>query len=352
MYNKKLPTDQTKQQGQHFRNEKPLLSQENRINIKASKKVFAPKPKHDHRKSNQSNEENDEIASFQYLQQQLLETSNLVVSEGEKNVHLTSALVAVRDELKIVRRENRELRETLLQGINNGVSQVNIRYTNIPLKELLRLCFQEHKVTHSQSHPKKYHHKQPMKQKPTKDINTTHTNILRNSKKETEQLNEKLIKTLNASKREREMRMKLDRDLQKVNDKVSALSEHIEKLMVHLKFEVTSKAKALKKYSRCLKERDSLAQRCSFYETSSNGKEDAIAALKDNSNILEKQLIMMNDKYIELRKKLDWTRTNMERVIKKKDDEINNLRTATMQMNKELAESKISKKRLDCKRSI
>lgn len=293
-----------------------------------------------------SNEENDEIAYIQYLQRQLLETSNLVVSEGEKNVQFTSALVAVRDELKIVRGENQELRETLLQGIINDVSQDDSRYTNVPLKELLRLRFQEqhNKMTQSQSHPKKYDHKQPARKKPTKDIHTINT--LRNRRKETEQLNEKLCKTLNASKREREMRIKLDRDLQTVNDKVGALSEHIEKLMVLLKFEVTSKANALKKYSRCLKERDSLAQRCLFYERSSNSKEDAIAALKDKSNTLEKQLIMMNDKYIELRKKLDCTRTNMERVMKKKDDEIKDLRTATIQMNKQLAEGKISKNKV------
>ena len=73
---------------------------------------------------------------------------------------------------------------------------------------------------------------------------------------------------MNSSRREREIKMKLERDNRQTNQRIGALSEHIEKLMVHLKHEAISKAKTLSECSRCHKEIDLLKKRNQTMEKS------------------------------------------------------------------------------------
>jgi len=56
-------------------------------------------------------------------------------------------------------------------------------------------------------------------------------------------------------------------------------------------------------------------------------KDAVVGELKDGGKILEDQLQLMDDKYMELRIKLDWSRTHTEKIIKKTDEQVRELRS-------------------------
>ena len=90
--------------------------------------------------------------------------------------------------------------------------------------------------------------------------------------------------------------------------------------MVHLKHEVIAKAKALAERSRTQKEVELLKTRNETIAKRDKRKEMAIMELKDGSKFVEDQLRLMDEKYMELRMKLDWTRIQTERLIKTKEE--------------------------------
>ena len=53
---------------------------------------------------------------------------------------------------------------------------------------------------------------------------------------------------------------------------------------------------------------------------------EVISELRDSGKLLEDQLGLMDEKYMELRTKLDYTRNQTERVLKQKDVEVRELR--------------------------
>ena len=53
---------------------------------------------------------------------------------------------------------------------------------------------------------------------------------------------------------------------------------------------------------------------------------EVICELRDSGKLLEDQLRLMDEKYMELRAKLDYTRNQTERVLKQKDVEVRELR--------------------------
>lgn len=293
-------------------------------------------------------------ASVKHLQHQLLETSRMVVSEGERNVSLSLDLVKIRDEMNQVKQENDDLRQTLLRLVNNDVSNKIKKYMNIPLKELLRLCLQEFRdkvpsdSNISVGGGRNSDHIQSIrittKAEEQKDKKPEGSNS--DLEHEIQILREKLAKTMTTSRREREIKLKHERGISAANQRIEALSEHIEKLMVHLKHEATSKAKALRECSRCRKEIDLLTKRNGTIEKSNLRKERALDELKESAKILEDQLAMMDDKYMELRMKLDWTRSQTERVMKTKEEEIKDLRAKLLNVQQDLIVCQNSKKKV------
>ncbi len=289
------------------------------------------------------------------LQLRLWETSKQVVKEGEKNVTLALDLVKVRDNLKNVQEENRQLRLALLHGINNDVSSNVDKFMNIPLYELLRLRLQEYKDSNMESSmnfsvfgSKKLdtflQSGHPPRSDKTEAINHTSDNDNSNREMECDRLKKKLSKMMDTSRREREVKLKLEREIGSANERVEALSEHIEKLMIHLKHEATSKAKSLAECSRCHKEIELLKRRNQAMEKRNLRKNRAIDDLKDGAKILEDQLTLMDEKYMELRMKLDWTRTQTERVMRKKEEEIKDLRAKLLLAKQDLMALKTKKR--------
>jgi len=125
---------------------------------------------------------------------------------------------------------------------------------------------------------------------------------------------------------EKELRQRSEEATRVANEKIALLTEHIEKLMTHLKHEAAAKSKAHNTQKQTEKEISLLRDRNTALVRKNAGRERIINELKEGSKILEDQLRLMDEKYIELRSKLDWTRSQSQREVKKIQSEANALR--------------------------
>ena len=115
-------------------------------------------------------------------------------------------------------------------------------------------------------------------------------------------------------------------ELRRSNERVQALSEHIEKLMVHLKHEAAAKAKAVDSSRKGERQVTLLKSRNGILARRNKARERVVVELREGARILEDQLRLMDEKYIELREKLDWTRAHSRREVRRIQQEANALR--------------------------
>jgi hypothetical protein len=73
-----------------------------------------------------------------------------------------------------------------------------------------------------------------------------------------------------------------------------------------------------------------LKQRNTALTQKNRAREKVIRELKEGCRILEDQLRLMDTKYVELRNKLDWTRTQSSKEVRKIQSEANKLRVKWM----------------------
>ena len=79
------------------------------------------------------------------------------------------------------------------------------------------------------------------------------------------------------------MRSRAEREVTVANEKIVKLSEHIEKLMVHLKHESTDKMKIQKTANRLEREVKSLTSRTSVLSRKNAERERIVAQLREGS---------------------------------------------------------------------
>ena len=320
-----------------------------------SEPEFVESPKSRQRFPNEINE----ITGDEALRKKLFETSKRLVGEGENNVNLAIKLEKAKDGLADSRNEINQFRQNLLHGINGGVTDVK-NYSHVPLVELLRLRLQEsdaigrsdtdvsfdgnhhrRKSTHSSVGPSaggsiggvQKLERQVASERQRSEALEAKLSVLKErlslatcEARGVDDLKRKIAHLVERSRTERELRSRAERDVDIVNEKVGALSEHIEKLMMHLKHEAISKARALTDQVRTRREVEMLRARNQTMAKRNARKDRTILELKEGAKILEDQLRLMDEKYMELRMKLDWTRSQTERTIKKKDEEAKQLR--------------------------
>ena len=118
-------------------------------------------------------------------------------------------------------------------------------------------------------------------------------------------------------KAEKDQRQKAEAEAKLTGKKVAALSDHVEKLMVHLKHEVGAKAQVTDQLRRAEKDLDTAKLRSRTLARRNNAREKFVLELKEGSKILEDQLKLMDRRYLELRAKLDWTRQHAETQVKR-----------------------------------
>ncbi|KAJ0398560.1 hypothetical protein P43SY_003389 [Pythium insidiosum] len=139
-------------------------------------------------------------------------------------------------------------------------------------------------------------------------------------------LKERVVELASRERVEKELRVKADATNKETGERIVALSEHIEKLMVHLKHEAAAKTKAVDLQRRTEKELADCKERLTSLTKKAAQKEAQIQELEQGAKILEDQLRLMDEKFIEVRNKLDWTRATSQKEVKKLHSELSSLR--------------------------
>lgn len=129
---------------------------------------------------------------------------------------------------------------------------------------------------------------------------------------------------------EKETVRRLEDEVNRGSDRITALSEHIEKLMVHLKHEAAAKAKASDQLRRSNQDLQLQKNRNVVLAKKVKARDKVIRQLREGCKILEDQLRLMDTKYIDLRQKLDWTRTHAQKEVRRIQTEANKLRAKWM----------------------
>jgi hypothetical protein len=100
----------------------------------------------------------------------------------------------------------------------------------------------------------------------------------------------------------------------------------MEKLMMHLKLESASKLRTLEQLRLSEKAVIKLKEKCELMNKKSAAKDRLILELREGSKILEDQLRLMDEKYLELRTKLDYARETGVRKVKRAERTAHELR--------------------------
>lgn len=109
-------------------------------------------------------------------------------------------------------------------------------------------------------------------------------------------LKAKALQLLERQKGEKELRMQAESATKLANRKVLALSQHVEKLMLHLKHEAAAKAKAHDACGRAAQEVSLLKARNAALLRRASARDVVIVELKEGAKILEDQLRLMDEK--------------------------------------------------------
>jgi len=127
---------------------------------------------------------------------------------------------------------------------------------------------------------------------------------------------------------EREVRAKREAELEKANERIEALSKHLEKLMLHLKHESAGRSAAVNDMKSIKKELSSQIQRNEKLSRKLKARDKMLNEMREGARILEDQLRLMDQKYVQLRSKLDWTRATSNREVKRVQKQANQLRAS------------------------
>lgn len=125
---------------------------------------------------------------------------------------------------------------------------------------------------------------------------------------------------------EKDNKRNLEIELASTKKKVEMLSDHIEKLITHLKRESSNKLKLNENINVLEKTNKKNNEKINLIMKKSLAKDRLILELREGSKILEDQLRLMDEKYIELRGKLDYTRSISSKKLKKAEKVASDLR--------------------------
>ena len=280
------------------------------------------------------------------LQNKLYETTKSLVSEGEKNLRLVLEVSKQRDELTLLRQEAEAFRATLLQGINGGVTNSN-NYEHVSLEDLLRIRLQQATASEADddiaatpSLKDKTSIEVVKKLEDKLKFTVQHNDELEGrciqlkdklaaATKRNEGIENLHIKVSKMTDRIRyvlEQKARLNKHLVEETKKVEVLSDHVEKLMIHLKHEAIAKASSLSDQSRLQCELDHLKTRLEHMLKKSDRKDKLVVELRESGKMLDDQLRLMDEKYMDIRSKLVWTRSHTTKILRQKELEMQHLR--------------------------
>lgn len=125
---------------------------------------------------------------------------------------------------------------------------------------------------------------------------------------------------------EKEYKYRAEGEVQNCNKKIEMLSGHMEKMIIHLKHEGAHKLRLAEQLRVSERENAVLNEKCDLISRKSAAKDRLILELREGSKVLEDQLRLMDEKYMELRTKLDYARELGVKKIKKAEKVASDLR--------------------------
>jgi hypothetical protein len=146
-------------------------------------------------------------------------------------------------------------------------------------------------------------------------------------------LKTKLVYMVERSRGEKEQKLKAEGDAVMLRKTIKMLSDHIEKLMSHLKHEAASKIRILDRQRAAERRVAELEESVSVLQRKGGAKDRLVLELREGSKILEDQLRLMDDKFLELRGKLDWAREHDEKRARRAVKEAADLRAKIITLN-------------------
>ncbi len=125
---------------------------------------------------------------------------------------------------------------------------------------------------------------------------------------------------------EKEYKKNFESECYTLKKKVDMLSDHIEKLVLHIKREGAAKVKFAEQTRILEKDNMKLREKYDGIYRKVAIKDRLIYELREGSRVLEDQLKLMDEKYLELRNKLDYARYVSGKKIKKAEKTASELR--------------------------
>lgn len=309
------------------------------------------------------------------LKREVFDKSQALVTQGEKHFKFKTVYEKLMERERSLAQELDAGRKCLLQGISGPDVDVSL-YQHIGLVELIRLRLQSRHDLHEmwinqndtdeeeeegRASPKSKSSKSKQAKAKKTNPNQEGTEILgslgkleremrvlrsRNKKlvvrvQELEQelecavsamddvkvLRGKAAELAGRQRNEKGLRSKFEFAAKENSEQVLALSEHIEKLMVHLKHEAAAKARAEASTRRLEREMGQIRNRTLALTAKIKAKDRLVMEMRDGSKILEDQLRLLDEKQIDLRTKLDWARSSSSKEVKRLQEDAGILRT-------------------------
>lgn len=301
------------------------------------------------------------------LQQQVYQKCQELVTQGEKTMALAEKYEKSRFQWQELRNEVKDVRVMLLKGIAGNANLDETLYQHVKLTELVRLRLKsfEHEwllnekggddgggAEESENGSLSVHlpnvetfsavdglgsigrlerelrlcrSRNKRMQERIDQLEQELTTAM-NGLNEFQALKERSVELVSRERVEKELRAKSDVLVKEYAEKIAALSEHIEKLMVHLKHEAAAKTKAIDAQRRVEKELSECKDKHAVLVKKSSVKDKQLQELEQGARILEDQLRLMDEKFIDVRNKLDWTRATSQAEVKRLQHELSTLR--------------------------
>lgn len=141
-----------------------------------------------------------------------------------------------------------------------------------------------------------------------------------------QQLKNKIFQLSERIRTEKEYKRAAESEASACKKKIAMLGDHMEKLIVHLKRESAHKLRLAEQLRVSEKDGIKLKEKCELMTKKIAAKDRLLFELREGSKVLEDQLRLMDEKYLELRGKLDWARTVAAKKIKKAEKTATDLR--------------------------
>lgn len=139
-------------------------------------------------------------------------------------------------------------------------------------------------------------------------------------------LKAKSINLIERIRNEKREKARVEADVRSLSKKIDILTVHIEKIMIHLKHEAAAKIKAMDALRGSENRNIKLRERNDVLARRASAKDRLVHELREGSKILEDQLRLMDEKYLELRSKLDYSRQESARRVEKAERKARDLR--------------------------